>query len=95
MRPISGSASPDGDLIRAHVVRVDVQADHLVIELRAPKREPPPASENGTQSGRPSDQLEADRIVLPVRSIAYQDPVRLRARQRGLEVQPRQRRARA
>ena len=31
-------ALPDGDLIRAHVLRVDVQADHLVIELRASKQ---------------------------------------------------------
>ncbi|MGA8155125.1 MAG: recombinase family protein, partial [Rhodoplanes sp.] len=48
------AASPDGDLIRAHVLRVDVQADHLVIELKAAKREP--GREHGT----------ADHIVLRV-----------------------------
>src|SRR4249919_3954700 len=35
---LKDSVSPDGDLIRAHVVRVDVQAEHLMIELRVPKQ---------------------------------------------------------
>ena len=63
---LKDSASPDGDLIRTHVLRVDVQADHLVIELRASKQEPPPGRENGTPPGCDSGQLEADRIVLRV-----------------------------
>ena len=45
---LKDSALPDGDLILAHVVRVDVQADHLVIELRASKQGQPPGGENGT-----------------------------------------------
>ena len=56
---LKDSASPDGDLIRAHVVRVDVQADHLVIELRVPKQGQPSGSENGTPPNRDSGQLEA------------------------------------
>jgi site-specific DNA recombinase len=60
------SASPDGDLIRAHVTRVCVQADHLVIQLRAAKREPPLGRENGTPPSRDSSQPEADHIVLRV-----------------------------
>ena len=48
------------------MLRVDVQADHLVIELRAAKQEPPPGRENGTPPSRDSGQLEADRIVLRV-----------------------------
>ena len=63
---LKDSVSPDGDLIRAHVVRVDVQADHLVIELRAAKKEPPPGTEDGKPPSRESGQLEADRIVLRV-----------------------------
>jgi len=58
-------ASPDAHLIRAHVLRVDVQADHLVIELRAAKKEPP-RTEDGKLPSRDSGQLEADRIVLRV-----------------------------
>ena len=56
----------DQDLIRAHVLRVDVQADHLVIELRAAKKEPPPGTEDGKPPSRDSGQLEADRSVLRV-----------------------------
>jgi site-specific DNA recombinase len=63
---LKDSASPDGDLIRAHVVRVDVQADHLVIELRGPKQGEPLGRENGTPPSPESGQLEADRIVLRV-----------------------------
>jgi len=61
---LKDSASPDVDLIRAHVARVDVQADHLVIELRAAKKEPPP----GREDGKPPDsgQPEVDRTVLRV-----------------------------
>jgi len=46
---LKDSASPDGDLIRAHVARVDVQADHLVIELGATEQEP----SSPAASGRP------------------------------------------
>jgi site-specific DNA recombinase len=60
------SALPDGDLIRAHVARVDVQADHLAIELRAPKQGQSSGKENGTPPSRESGQLEEDRIVLRV-----------------------------
>ena len=56
----------DKDLIRAHVLRVDVQANHLVIELGAEKKEPPPGREDGKPKSRESGQLEADRIVLRV-----------------------------
>ena len=54
----------DKDLIRTHVFRVDVQADHLVIELRAAKKEPPLRREDGTSPSHERCQLEADRIVL-------------------------------
>ena len=63
---LKDSASPDGDLIRTHVLRVDVQADHLVIELRASKQEQPPGRKNRTLPNGESGQLEADRIVLRV-----------------------------
>lgn len=56
----------DKDPIRTHVLRVDVQADHLVIELRAAKKEPPPGTEDGKPPSRDSGQLETDRIVLRV-----------------------------
>ena len=58
--------SPDGDLIRAHVVRVDVQEEHLMIELRVPKQGQASGSENGTLPNRDTCQLEEDRIVLRV-----------------------------
>ena len=48
------------------MLRVDVQANHLVIELRAAKKEPPPGREDGKPPSRESGQLEADRIVLRV-----------------------------
>jgi site-specific DNA recombinase len=67
-----------GDLILAHVVRVDVQADHLVIELRASKQGQPPGGENGTRSGRHSEQLNAHRIVLRV---SWQKPPSKRRRE--------------
>ena len=63
---LTDSASPDGDLIRAHVARVDVQAGHLVIELRASKQGRPPGREDGRPPSHASGQLEADRIVLRV-----------------------------
>ena len=61
---LKDSALPDGDLIRAHVPRVDVQADYLVIELKVPKQGQ--ASGSGTLPNRDACQLEADRIVLRV-----------------------------
>jgi DNA invertase Pin-like site-specific DNA recombinase len=63
---LKDSVSPDGDLIRAHVVRVDVQEEHLVIELRVPKQGQASGSENGTLPNRDTCQLEEDRIVLRV-----------------------------
>ena len=63
---LKASALPDGDLIRAHVPRVDVQADYLVIELKVPKQGQASGSENGTLPNRDAWQLEADRIVLRV-----------------------------
>ena len=51
---LTDSASPDGDLIRAHVARVDVRADHLVIELGAAEQQ------------LPLSKREAARIVLGV-----------------------------
>ncbi len=55
----------DKDLIRTHVLRVDVQADHLVIELKAAKREPPSSREHGKPPRR-EGRLEADHIVFRV-----------------------------
>ena len=52
----------DRDLIRAHVLRVDVQADQLVIELRALKQGQPLG--RWTPPSRDSGQREADRMVL-------------------------------
>jgi len=46
----------DRDLISTHVVRVEVQADHLAVELKAPKQRPP--------RGRGNRAQEADRTVL-------------------------------
>jgi DNA invertase Pin-like site-specific DNA recombinase len=63
---LKDSVSPDGDLIRAHVVRVDVQEEHLMIELRVPKQGQASGSENGTLPNRDTCQLEEDRIVLRV-----------------------------
>jgi len=63
---LKNSASADGDLIRAHVLRVDVRADQFVIELKAAKREPPPARDHGKPPSRESGQLEADRVVFRV-----------------------------
>jgi site-specific DNA recombinase len=60
------SALPDGDLIRTHVVRVDVQAEQLVIELRASTQAQDPGRENGAPPGSHCDQLNANRIVLRV-----------------------------
>ena len=43
-----------------------MQANHLVIELGAAKKEPPPGRENGKPKSRESGQLEADRVVFRV-----------------------------
>jgi site-specific DNA recombinase len=56
----------DKDLIRAHVLRVDVQADDWAIELAEAKKKPPPGTEEEKPPSRDSGQLEADRIVLRV-----------------------------
>jgi hypothetical protein len=60
------SVLPDGDFIRAHVLRVEVQADHLAVELRAANREPPIDRENGTPQSPESGKQETPRIVLRV-----------------------------
>ena len=61
---LKDSASPDGHLIRAHVARVDMQADQLAIELREPKQGQPLGSGNRTPPSHDSGQ--PDRIVLGV-----------------------------
>ena len=43
-----------------------MRADHLVIELKAAKREPPPGRKDGKPPSRESGQREADHIVLRV-----------------------------
>ena len=53
---LKDSASPDGHLIRAHVARVDMQADQLVIELREPKQGQPLGSGNRTPPSHDSGQ---------------------------------------
>ena len=62
---LKDSASADGDLIRAHVARVNVQADHLAIELRRPKQGQPPSREHGTVPSRDGGELEADLLRVP------------------------------
>ena len=61
-------------------VRVEVQADQLVIELRASKQGQLLGRENGTPSSCDSGQLEADRTVLLV---PWQKPPSKRRRERG------------
>ena len=48
------------------MLRVEVQADHLVVELGAAKREPPIDRENGTPRSPDSGKQETPRIVLRV-----------------------------
>jgi hypothetical protein len=45
----------DRDLIRSHVVRVDLQVDQLAIELKAAKA-----------SGNPRNAVDNDRLVLRI-----------------------------
>ena len=63
---LKDSVSPDGDLIRAHVVRVDVQEEHLMIELRVPKQGQASGSENGTLPNRDTCQLVDAVAIEPV-----------------------------
>ena len=62
---LKDSASADGDLIRAHVARVNVQADHLAIELRRPKQGQPPSGEYRIVPSRDGGELEADLLRVP------------------------------
>ena len=61
---LKDSASPDEELIRTRVLRVDVQADQLVIGLRVPKQSS--GRQNGAPPKRDTGQLNAHRIVLRV-----------------------------
>jgi hypothetical protein len=56
----------DRDLISTHVVRVEVRADQLAVELKAPKHRQP--RERGTESppDHESSKQDADRTVLHV-----------------------------
>jgi DNA invertase Pin-like site-specific DNA recombinase len=56
----------DRDLISTHVVRVDVRADQLVVELKAPKQSQPRRRGNGTAPRHESSEQEAGRTVLLV-----------------------------
>jgi site-specific DNA recombinase len=58
--------SDDRDFIRNHVVRVEVQADQLVVELSTPKQGQPRGRENGTPPSHAPNEQEADRTVLLV-----------------------------
>jgi hypothetical protein len=54
------ASTDDRDLISTHVVRVEVQADQLAVELKAPKQGQPRGRENETAQVRDTSQLEAD-----------------------------------
>ena len=56
----------DRDLIRNHIVRVEVQAEQLVVELKAPKQGQPRRRENGMPPSHAPNEQEADRTVLLV-----------------------------
>jgi site-specific DNA recombinase len=56
--------SDDRDLIRNYVVCVEVQADQLAVELKAPKQGQPRGRVNGTSTSHQSSQLTEDRTVL-------------------------------
>jgi DNA invertase Pin-like site-specific DNA recombinase len=61
---LADSASgSDRDLISSHVVRVDVQADQLVVELKPSKRGRP---RDGTPPNHETNEQGAERTVLPV-----------------------------
>ena len=57
----------DRDLISTHVVvRVEVQADQLAVELKAPKQRRPRGGAHGTPPSHEAGAGEADRTVLLV-----------------------------
>jgi site-specific DNA recombinase len=58
--------SDDRDLIRNHVVRVEVQVDQLVVELKAPRQGQPRGRENGTPPSHAPNEPEAERTVLRI-----------------------------
>jgi site-specific DNA recombinase len=60
------SRTDDRDLIGTHVVRVEVQADQLAVELKAPKQRSPRGRGNGTPPSHGTSEPEANRTVLHV-----------------------------
>src|SRR5712691_797348 len=56
--------SEDRDLIRNHVVRVEVQADQLAVELKAPKHKLARGRRSGSPPDHESSDQDADRTVL-------------------------------
>jgi hypothetical protein len=56
----------DRDLIGTHVVRVEVQADQLAVELKAPKHSQTRAQRNGSPPDHESSEQDANRTVLHV-----------------------------
>jgi DNA invertase Pin-like site-specific DNA recombinase len=56
----------DRDLISTHVVRVEVRADQLAVELKAPKQRPTRGRRNGSPPDHESSEQDADRTVLHI-----------------------------
>jgi site-specific DNA recombinase len=56
----------DRDLISAHVVRVEVQADQLAVELKAPKQRQTRGRGTGAPPDHESSEQDADRTVLHI-----------------------------
>jgi site-specific DNA recombinase len=56
----------DRDLISTHVVRVEVQADQLAVELKAPRQRQTRGRENGSPPDHESSEQNADRTVLHI-----------------------------
>jgi hypothetical protein len=58
--------SEDRDLIRKHVVRVEVQADQLAVEVKAPKHSQARGRGNGSPPDHEASVQDADRTVLHI-----------------------------
>jgi len=56
----------DRDLISTHVVRVEVQADQLAVELKAPKQRQTRGRGTGAPPDHESSEQDADRTVLHI-----------------------------
>jgi hypothetical protein len=56
----------DRDLVTTHVVRVEVQADQLALELKAPRQRQARGRGNGSPQDDESSEPDADRTVLHV-----------------------------